>query len=215
MHTTRRHQTRKNPAAVGRRRAWWRFRWLPGLASLTGCKPKETHYLSASACQDVRNSARSHNKPEKPPQNRTPQDSKRNLEIQRNCKVFDLENYQKTRKSPSFVHFNGSKAIPERFDFAGVSPVSYGCAPNYGRPERKDSELRVRSRPGVASLTGCKPVKLTIFRSQRLVASYLRRAVTSQPGNPPKIRTLRIGSNTSEFMELSASPDRRENLKVP
>ena len=98
-----------------------------------------THYLSASACQDVRNSARSHNKPEKPPQNRTPQDSKRNLEIQRNCKFFDLENYQKTRKSPSFVHFNGSKVIPERFDFAGVSPVSYGCAPNYGRPERKDS----------------------------------------------------------------------------
>ena len=90
-----------------------------------GMQTRETHYLSASACQDVRNSARSHNKPEKPPQNRTPQDSKRNLEIQRNCKFFDLENYQKTRKSPSFVHFNGSKAIPERFDFAGVSPVSY------------------------------------------------------------------------------------------
>ena len=175
----------------------------------------ETHYLSASACQDVRNSARSHNKPEKPPQNRTPQDSKRNLEIQRNCKVFDLENYQKTRKSPSFVHFNGSKAIPERFDFAGVSPVSYGCAPNYGRPERKDSELRVRSLPGVASLTGGEPVKLTIFRSQRLVASYLRRAVTSQPGNPAKTRTFKIGSNTSEFMELSGFPDGRAMLKVP
>ena len=72
-----------------------------------------------------------------------------------------------------------------------------------------------RSLPAVASLTGCKPEKLTIFRSQRLVASYLRRAVTSQPGNRPKIRNLRIGSNTSEFMELSASPDRRENLKVP
>ena len=72
-----------------------------------------------------------------------------------------------------------------------------------------------RSLPAVASLTGFKPEKLTIFRSQRLVASYLRRAVTSQPGNPPKIRTLRIGSKTLKFTELSTSPDRRENLQVP
>ena len=183
MHTTRRHHTRKTRRPLGggappgrsrpgRRRAWWRFRWLPGLASLTGCKPKETHYLSASACQDVRNSARSHNKPEKPPQNRTPHDSKRNLEIQRNCKVFDLENYQKTRKSPSFVHFNGSKAIPERFDFAGVSPVSYGCAPSYGRPERKDSELRVRPLPGVAFLMRWQP---TIVRKIILTARPFNR----------------------------------------
>ena len=160
----------KNPAAVRRRRAWWRFRWLPGLASLTGCKPKETHYLSASACQDVRNSARSHNKPEKPPQNRTPQDSKRNLEIQRNCKVFDLENYQKTRKSPSFVHFNGSKAIPERFDFAGVSPVSYGCAPNYGRPERKDSAWTILQLHRIAFEQCRKPLSL---RNQPLLPSHL------------------------------------------
>ena len=137
----------KNPAAVGRRPRGPFGGGPPGgiLIASRSCFPhgmqtRETHYLSASACQDVRNSARSHNKPEKPPQNRTPQDSKRNLEIQRNCKVFDLENYQKTRKSPSFVHFNGSKAIPERFDFAGFSPVCYGCAPSYGRPERKDSD---------------------------------------------------------------------------
>jgi len=135
------------PAAVGRRPRGPFGGGPPGgiLIASRSCFPhgmqtRETHYLSASACQDVRNSARSHNKPEKPPQNRTPQDSKRNLEIQRNCKVFDLENYQKPRKSPSFVHFNGSKAIPERFDFAAFSPVCYGCAPNYGRPERKDSD---------------------------------------------------------------------------
>ena len=151
-------------AAARRRAAAALGGGAPGGISIASrsCFPQlmETHYLSASACQDVRNSARSHNKPEKPPQNRTPQDSKRNLEIQRNCKVFDLENYQKTRKSPSFVHFNGSKAIPERFDFAGVSPVSYGCAPNYGRPERKDSELRVQSLPAVAFLIRWQP---TIF----------------------------------------------------
>ena len=72
-----------------------------------------------------------------------------------------------------------------------------------------------RSLPAVASLTGCKPVKLTIFRSQRLAPSYFLRAVTSEARNRVKIRTFGIGSKTLKFTELSASPDRRENLQVP
>ena len=54
--------------------------------------------------------------------------------------------------------------------------------------------------------------QFTIFRS---VASYLCRAVTSQPGNPTKIRTFKIGSNTLKFTELSGFPDGRAMLKVP
>ena len=61
------------------------------------------HYLSATASEDVRNSARGHNKPKKTPPKPTPQESKRNLEIQGICKVFDLERETRQNMQVSYI----------------------------------------------------------------------------------------------------------------
>ena len=54
-----------------------------------------------------------------------------------------------------------------------------------------------------------------VVTADRFGNPFALRVVLSQPRKPMKIRTLRIGSNTLEFMELAGFPDVWAMLKVP
>ena len=90
------------PGYSRRRRAWRHLRHFcrSSLSLWWSCF---NHYLSATASEDVRNSARGHNKPKKTPPKPTPQESKLLLEIQGICKVFDLERETRQNLQVSYI----------------------------------------------------------------------------------------------------------------
>ena len=172
IHTTRRHQGRKKPAAVGRRRAAgpqppWGAARRPPPPSRFGGHVSTTIFPPQPLRTSVTRRAAITNR-RKPRQNQRPRTQSETLKFKEPAK-FRLGKGN-TPKPASFLHFNGSIAIPGPFDFAGFSPVRYGRAPSYGRPERKDSAWTILQLHRIAFEQCRKPLSL---RNQPLLPSHL------------------------------------------
>ena len=139
MHTTRRHHTRKTRRPLGAgpagRSAAARlaaFRSLPAVASLTGCKPEKTHYLSLTASGALILFTRGHKRSQKPRENPNLRNRKQNLEIHGTFSIA-----RPSGKPASSVNFKVLLPILKLRIFAGFLVSLVTARKKYEGTERK------------------------------------------------------------------------------